>query len=174
MKQRPRTLCRTSIVAAWALLVVPGCADSASRDVRVVTAEKSTDGTGIVALWLKYREREEPFAITVDHAFLIDWDEKSERRRFFVYDRPSAKVQIPGDYDAFLRCLDGLPRDGEVGWINTCCAPISYGMSDEDCERLERVISQGNRRLLFSVTSDDDDFGLVCTCESDGIRFPGD
>jgi hypothetical protein len=161
MKQRPRTLCRTSIVAAWALLVVPGCADSASRDVRVVTAEKSTDGTGIVALWLKY-------------AFLIDWDEKSERRRFFVYDRPSAKVQIPGDYDAFLRCLDGLPRGCEVGWINTCCAPISYGMSDEDCARLERVISQGNRRLLYCVTSDDDDFGLVCTCESDGVRFPGD
>ena len=179
---RPR-LTRLTLSAAACWLALIGCRQTGPSDarqsvtdnVRIVSAEKPASGSGTVALRVRYRDHEEPFVVRQDYAFLIDWDPFPVRRRFYVYDAPRGRVMITSDFDAFLSCIRALPTSSRVAWLNTCCAPISYGMTDEDNSRLDAAMEEGKRTY---VPADDENgesnYLIVCTCESIGLRFPGE
>lgn len=117
-----------------------------------------------------YEVTERPAVIREDYAVLIDWDDEPDKRRFLVYDRPRERVFSARDFSDFLRAVEGLPHGVTVGWVDTCCAPISYGIGKSREARLAEVLAAGNRRLL--TTGDSDRELIICTCESIRLRFP--
>lgn len=113
-----------------------------------------------------------------DHLILIYWPDDTRTPRFFVYDRIGKHVHETRSFETFLELLDRLPRGVPVGWVNTCCVPISYGMGTEREARLRSALARGGHRLLTAAESPEltagcDDL-LVCTCESRRLYLPGD
>jgi len=113
-----------------------------------------------------------------DYAILIHWPNGTCTPRFFVYDRPHRHVDEARPFETFLALVDRLPRGVPVAWVNTCCAPISYGMGSENETRLRAVLARGGHALLTDGDSHEragryDDL-LICTCESIRMCLPGD
>jgi len=113
-----------------------------------------------------------------DYAILIDWPNDTCTPRLFVYDRPHRHVDEARSFETFLELVDRLPRGVPVAWVNTCCAPISYGMGQENEARLRAVLARGGHTLLAAGNSLEraghyDDL-LFCTCESVRMYLPGD
>ncbi len=84
----------------------------------------------------------------------------------------SKKAQVTGDFDRFLELVERLPSGIQIGWLNTCCAGVSYGMGAERQAQLRRAVARRHRTLLTGW--DMGHYLCVCTCESTAMRFPGD
>lgn len=92
-----------------------------------------------------------------------------------MYDSPQRRVQITTDFDAFLGCVKQLPAGSKVAWLHTCGASLAFGMAEEDCDQLDAVMKIDGKSLVPL----DDETGvsnglIICTCESIGLRFPGE
>lgn len=126
----------------------------------------------------EYRHEIRPQAAAHDYAILINWPNDTCKPRLFVYDRPHRHVDEARSFETFLELVDRLPRGVPVAWVNTCCAPISYGMGSENETRLRAALARGGHTLLTAGDSLEraghyDDL-LICTCESVCMYLPGD
>ncbi|NLG64507.1 MAG: hypothetical protein GX537_02755 [Actinobacteria bacterium] len=126
----------------------------------------------------EYQHEIRPQGAAHDYAILIDWPNDTCTSRLFVYDRPHGHVGEARSFDTFLELVDRLPRGVPVAWVNTCCAPISYGMGSANETRLRAVLARGGHTLLTAGDSLErashyDDL-LICTCESVRMYLPGD
>lgn len=126
----------------------------------------------------EYRHEIRRQAAAHDYAILIDWPNDTCTPRLYVYDRPHRNVDEARSFETFLELVDRLPRGVPVAWVNTCCAPISHGMGQENEARLRAVLARGGHTLLTAGDSlaragHYDDL-LICTCESVRMYLPGD
>ncbi len=126
----------------------------------------------------EYRPEIRAQVVAHDYAILIDWPNDTCAPRFFVYDRRHRHVHEARSFETFLELVDRLPHGVPVGWVNTCCAPISYGMGRENEARLGAVLARGEHTLLTAgdrlERAGHYDGLLICTCESIRMYLPGD
>lgn len=168
----PRTLC--TIGATVGLIALSAC--NTIRPVGPWRPAELTDSGELVVFQLQYpasyEEKVKPAVVPQEYALLVDWDEEPSRCHLLVFDRPRQRVLATQDFSQFLRALDDLPHGVAVGWVDTCCAPISHGMGAEREAQVRTVLAAGDRRLI--PAADGDSGLLICTCESIRLRFPGE
>jgi len=164
-------------IAALAVLVVlaalsgAGCRAPASVSLPWFSGPRDPESGKLIALWVDLRKRygvEKPVVLQRDHGMLIVW--RGEERRFFVYDDTRGAVAEARDFAEFLRLVEGLPEGATVEWIDSCCAPLFYEMPKEEHRRLYAVLEKGKKTETRSGRGEP---FIVCTCESDGLLFPG-
>lgn len=119
-----------------------------------------------------------PHLAAHDYAILIDWRDEACVPRLFVYDRGRRHVDETRSFETLLELVGRLPHGFPVAWIDTCCAPISYGMGPENEARLRAVLARGERTLLTAGVGVDsaghDNGRVICTCEALRMYLPGD
>lgn len=119
-----------------------------------------------------YAEQSKPAVISYDYAILVDWDEDPARRHLLVFDRPRARLFATSEFPKFLAAIGDLPHGVEVAWVETCCAPLSFGLGEQRTAEIRAALSAGDRRLPPPKSGDSE--ALICTCESTRLRFPGE
>lgn len=155
---------RLSIVSLLFLTLV-GC----DRESPESLAEQSVE-TKIAEMpicWIKRYGKEEPVYLEKPYACFIGWNEKT----FIIYSRAKGTVSHTKNYEAFLAALNSLPRGIEILQLDLCCASAMYGMTEKEYGQLNLVMQARKMTWAECPMSGRDRF-IICTCESEGLRFP--
>ena len=107
----------------------------------------------MVVCWVTRSGVEEPVYLRKDYGVLVQ--RIGSENVFYLFDKPRERVSKTESLDRFLEWIDPL---GSVEWIDKCCCPFSYGMTEQDLERIWARVRIGERNL-------------ICTCESKGLRL---
>ena len=120
-----------------------------------------------------------PVLVTHPYAIFIQWrDEESDpnsadRRVFIFYDNVAKKSYQTESFDAFLNVVANQPHDITLLQHETCTAS-RCSMPKEAWERLEKVLTDGNRTWAVNPVNDTR-FQIDCYCEFEwDFVFPCD
>jgi hypothetical protein len=69
--------------------------------------------------------------------------------------------------DTFLDRLTKFPDASEVAWINTCSAPLHYGMPAPMLGKIEARLKA--KKFLMAGVSENN--FVLCTCEATNLSF---
>src|SRR5262245_58177494 len=88
---------------------------------------------------LQYRDRTRLVHLHSLYGFVAKW-EADGKPRFFLYDKHRASISVARSLPEFLAELSHFPDHSEVAWINTCSAPLHYGMPPEMLSQIESTL----------------------------------
>ena len=124
-------------------------------------SEKRENATSLAVIELVYSDRIELVYLPNNYGFLIDWIDH-EKPEFYLYNKPSHRIQMTRDFQDFLVGLQAFPNGATVDRIR-CCAITEQGMPEDYKTRLRETIE--NKRFHLS----DGDF-TVCSCQTIKVR----
>lgn len=116
---------------------------------------------------LQYRDKTEYFYLYNDYGFIAQWEEDGEKPTFFLYDKSQNSISVTEDLNTFLQGLSSFPEGSEVAWINTCSAPLHYGMPSEMLSRIHDVL----KKKKFNMAGVAENNFVLCTCETTNVVF---
>ncbi|GEM_PF-3954285 len=114
---------------------------------------------------LTYRDGSRLFYLHSPYGFIAKWEDGSSR--FYLYDKARTNITITSKLGTLLAGLSRLPDRAEVAWINTCMAPLYYGMPSN---RLS-VIHELLKKKRFKMAGIEENNFVLCTCESTNLTF---
>ena len=79
---------------------------------------------------LQYKDHARFYHLHSPYGFVAGWE--NGHGRFYLYDKARTNITVTGDLKNFIRNLSNLPEASEVAWVNTCSAPLHYGMPRAD------------------------------------------
>jgi hypothetical protein len=114
---------------------------------------------------LQYRDGSRLFHLHSPYGFVARWE--NGKANFFLYDKGRANITAAVDLETFVQALSSLPDGAQVAWINTCCAPLHYGMPEETLSRIQEVLEQKR----FKMAGIEENNFVLCTCEATNLVF---
>ena len=114
---------------------------------------------------LQYRDGSRLFHLHSPYGFVAKWEKGKES--FFLYDKERTNITTTSDLETFVRALASWPDSAEVAWINTCGAPLYYGMPKGELSKIEQLL-KGKRFKMAEI--EENNFAL-CTCEATNLIF---
>jgi len=115
---------------------------------------------------LQYRNGSQLFYLHSAYGFVARWDGNG-KTSFFLYDKARTNISTTTDLKTFLDELIKFPEGSEVAWVNTCGAPLHYGMPTEMLSKIENVLK---KRRLKMAGIEENNF-VLCTCEATNFLF---
>src|SRR5882672_5145239 len=77
------------------------------------------------------------FHLHSPYGFVAMWEDG--KAAFYVYDKDQASIATTGDLRTFVGLLSKIPDGAEVAWVNTCGAPLHYGMPANRLSEIREV-----------------------------------
>ena len=114
---------------------------------------------------LQYRDGSRLFHLHSPFGFVARWEDG--KGSFYLYDKGQANITVAQDLETFVRGLSRLPDGAEVAWVNTCAAPLHYGMPTNNLSEIREVL----KRKRFKLAGIEDDNFILCTCETTNLVF---
>jgi hypothetical protein len=114
---------------------------------------------------LQYRNGSRLVHLHSPYGFVAKWD--GGKASFFTYDTSRANITATGDLESFIRALSSWPVGAEVAWVNTCGAPLHYGMPGEKVSRIQSVLESKR----FKTAGTEENNFVLCTCEATILSF---
>lgn len=115
---------------------------------------------------LEYKGRAWVIHLHSPFGFVAKW-ETDGKPTFYLYSKRERKVSVTRDLQVFLDGLSKTPEASEVSWINTCGAPLHYGMPIEMLSKIESTLKAKH----FKMAGIDENNFAVCTCEATNLFF---
>jgi len=114
----------------------------------------------------QFKDGSELFHLHSDYGFIARW-EGGGRASFFLYDKPRTNILTTSELGTFLEGLSKFPEGAEVAWVNTCGAPLHYGMPAEMLSQIEDVL----RQRKFKLAGIEENNFVLCTCQATNLLF---
>lgn len=92
------------------------------------------------------------------YGFVAIWEDG--KTTFHVYDKDRTNIATTGDLRAFFGLLSKIPDSSEVAWINTCGAPLHYGMPTNKLSEIQGVLE----KKRFKMAGIEENNFILCTC----------
>ncbi len=112
---------------------------------------------------LQYRNGSRQFQLHSPYGFAIKWDQG--KASFYLYDKGGSGITLTADLEVFAKKLAALPNKAEVAWINTCGAPLYYGMPANMLSEIQNVL----KRKRFKMAGIEEGNFVLCTCEATNL-----
>jgi hypothetical protein len=114
---------------------------------------------------LQYPDGSRLFHLHSPYGFAAKWE--NGKVNFFFYDKGRTNITTAVDPEAFVQTLSSVPDGAQVAWINTCSAPLHYGMPEEMLSRIRQVLEQKR----FKMARIEENNFVLCTCEATNLSF---
>ena len=114
---------------------------------------------------LQYRDGSRLFHLHSPFGFVARWEDG--KGSFYLYDKGRTNINVTQDLDTFVGELSRLPDGAEVAWINTCAAPLHYGMPTNKLSEIQKVL----KRKRFKMAGIEENNFVLCTCEATNLIF---
>jgi len=114
---------------------------------------------------LQYKDGSRLFHLHNPYGFVARW--QNGKGSFYLYDKGRTNITMTGDLETFIRELSRLPDGAEIAWINTCAAPLHYGMPAAKFSELEGAL----KRKRFKMAGIEENNFVLCTCEATKLIF---
>jgi len=146
------------------LLVFIGCSkpqEGRSSWQPAPTEDKTGD---VIAFWIHRGETSQPVTVGLDYDYgmITIWTDRE--RMFYLYDNVEKRFFKTGDFDVFLRQLEGLPPNITLHWMTKCQAGFAWNMPEKAEGKIKNILSSGNRITETPI--------IPCTCEGGVVEFP--
>ena len=114
---------------------------------------------------LQYRDGSRLFHLHSPYGFVARWE--SGKGSFYLYDKGRTNIIVTGDLETFAGELSKLPDDSEVAWVNTCAAPLHYGIPAKKLSEIQELLKQKR----FKLAGIEENNFVLCTCEATNLIF---
>ena len=114
---------------------------------------------------LQYRDGSRLFHLHSPYGFVAKWE--NGKASFLLYNKGRTNITTAGDLETFVQALSNVPDGAQVAWINTCSAPLHYGMPEETLSRIRQVLE----RKRFKMAGTEENNFVLCTCEATNLSF---
>lgn len=114
----------------------------------------------------QYKNSRQFFYLHTDYGFVVKWDH-ANKGSYFLYDRARSNIFTTTNLASFLDGLGKIPNGSTLSWVNTCGAPLHYGMPSELLSKIENVIKERK----FKMAGVDENNFILCTCEATNLWF---
>jgi hypothetical protein len=114
---------------------------------------------------LQYKDSSRLFHLHNPYGFVARWEDG--KGNFYLYDKGRTNITTTGDLETFIGELSSLPDGAEIAWVNTCTAPLHYGMPAAKLSELERAL----KRKRFKMAAIEENNFVLCTCEATNLIF---
>ena len=98
------------------------------------------------------------FHLHSPYGFVAIWDHG--KATFHLYDKARTNIATTNDLTTFVGLLSGLRDGSEVAWVNTCAAPLHYGMPKNQLSQIQRVLE----KKKFKMAGIEENNFILCTC----------
>jgi hypothetical protein len=115
---------------------------------------------------LQYKDGNRLVHLHSRYGFVAKW-EADGKSRFYLYDKLRANISVTTNFQVFLNGLSHFPDRSEVAWVNTCSAPLHYGMPPHMLSQLEDTL----KTKKFVMAGIDENNFPLCTCEATNLSF---
>jgi hypothetical protein len=92
------------------------------------------------------------------YGFVAIWEDG--KTTFHVYDKDRTNIATTSDLRAFAGLLSKIPNRSEVAWVNTCGAPLHYGMPTNKLSEIQEVLE----KKRFKMAGMEENNFVLCTC----------
>ena len=114
---------------------------------------------------LQFKGGSRLFHLHSPHGFVARWEDG--KGSFYFYDKGRTNITMTGDLQTFIGELSRLPDGAEIAWVNTCAAPLHYGMPAAKLSELEGAL----KRKRFKMAGTEENNFVLCTCEVTNLTF---
>ena len=90
--------------------------------------------------------------------FVPIWEDG--KSSFYVYDKDRTNIATTSDLKTFVELLSKIPDGSEVAWVNTCGAPLYYGMPTNKLSEIQGVLE----KKRFKMAGIEENNFVLCTC----------
>jgi hypothetical protein len=105
------------------------------------------------------------FYLHSPYGFVAIWEDG--KTAFYVYDKGQTNITMTSDLKTFVGLLLKIPDGSEVDWVNTCCAPLHYGMPKQMLSQIEETL----KKKRFKMATVEDNHFILCTCDTTNLVF---
>lgn len=98
------------------------------------------------------------FHLHSPYGFVAMW--KGGKTTFYIYDRDRTDIATTSDLTTFVGLLSKIPNGSEVAWVNTCGAPLHYGMPTNKLSEIQETL----KKKRFKMASIEENNFVLCTC----------
>ena len=114
---------------------------------------------------LQYRDGSRLFHLHSPYGFIARWEDG--KGSFYLYDKGRTNITVSGNLETFVAELSRLPDFSDMAWINTCAAPLHYGMPTNKLSQIREVLKQKG----FKMAGIEENNFVLCTCEATNLVF---
>src|SRR5215471_166473 len=98
------------------------------------------------------------FHLHSPYGFVAIWE--TNKPTFYIYDKGRTNITTTRDLKTFVALLSKIPEGTEVAWINTCGAPLHYGMPTNKLSEIQEALE----KKRFKMAGIDENNFVLCTC----------
>ena len=114
---------------------------------------------------LQYKDGSRLFHLHNPYDFVARWEDG--KASFYLYDKGRTNITTTGDLETFIGELSRLPDGAEIAWVNTCAAPLHYGMPAAKLSEIQEILKQKG----FKMAGIEENNFVLCTCEATNLVF---
>jgi hypothetical protein len=114
---------------------------------------------------LQYRDGSRLFHLHSRYGLVARWEDG--KGSFYLYDKGRTNITVTGDLKTFIAGLSKFPDRSEIAWVNTCTAPLYYGMPTKMLSEIQDVL----KKKRFKMADIEEGNFVLCTCEATNLIF---